>query len=406
MEKITKLKILIVHRYFKPDKTSCSDILYEISHFLGKSHSVDVLTSCSSYQNIKSSNKLTDIKNISDINIYRIKLLTEGRSFFIRVVNATKLSIFTIKRLLTKNYDIIVVTTVPPVLSGFISALMSKLLNKRMIYYCMDLNPEISLVLNDLKKSFFYRFLLYLDTYSCRIANPVIVHSEDMLKTLRSRKGGKNFKIKILNNFATENTFDYNLNNNKDYQEKKYFDIGCLKLIFAGNVGRFQDLENFLKAIKILPKDTKVQLLVMGEGSEKKYLEKKVYENNLNVIFLGYQPPHIAKSIISQADLGIVTLHDKMFKYAYPSKIMTYLQQGVPILSTIDSESEIVQDMLSFQYGFWCSKNNPISLSNLLIRLSGERSWKKKMNDNIEKIFHEKFSSKKILNNWKKIVEV
>jgi hypothetical protein len=71
-----------------------------------------------------------------------------------------------------------------------------------------------------------------------------------MLKTLRSRKGGKNFKIKILNNFATENTFDYNLNNNKDYQEKKYFDIGCLKLIFAGNVGRFQDLENFLKAIE------------------------------------------------------------------------------------------------------------------------------------------------------------
>ena len=32
------MKILIVHRYFKPDKTSCSNILYEISRFLAKNN--------------------------------------------------------------------------------------------------------------------------------------------------------------------------------------------------------------------------------------------------------------------------------------------------------------------------------------------------------------------------------
>ena len=39
-------KILIVHRYFSPDKSSCSEILYNLARFLStKIDEVDIVTS-------------------------------------------------------------------------------------------------------------------------------------------------------------------------------------------------------------------------------------------------------------------------------------------------------------------------------------------------------------------------
>ena len=35
-----------------------------------------------------------------------------------------------------------------------------------------------------------------------------------------------------------------------------------------------------------------------------------------------------------------------MYKYAYPSKTMAYLEQGIPILAMIEKESDLAQDII------------------------------------------------------------
>jgi hypothetical protein len=112
------------------------------------------------------------------------------------------MSFFVFIKSLERNYDVIIVTTIPPILSGFFSTIVAKIIKARVIYYCMDLNPEIGGLSGDFKNKFLYKLLFRLDHWTCQKANPVLVHSVDMLKTLRSRNGGKKYNIQIMNNFS------------------------------------------------------------------------------------------------------------------------------------------------------------------------------------------------------------
>tara|TARA_B100001109_G_scaffold232131_1_gene209745 strand:+ start:2470 stop:3672 length:1203 start_codon:yes stop_codon:yes gene_type:complete len=396
------LKILIVHRYFKPDKTSCSEILYQVANFLGQKNFVDVLSSIPKNLNKKELDNFFFLNNNVNFNISRIPLYKEKEGLLIRIINSIKLSFRIIKNCLKKNYDAVIVTSTPPILCAFLTTLILKIQKKRMIYFCMDLNPELSLVLNDLKKNLFYKILMLIDNYSCKFADPVLVHSRDMEKTLRERKDGQNYKIKILNNFAIEQS---NSNQSINKISNNYFDDNKLKIIFAGNIGRFQNLDFFIQALQRSNLNEKIQLLIMGEGSNKKKLQDKLINKNLNIKFLDYQSPTIAKRIIKEADLGLVSLYENMYKYAYPSKIMTYLQQGVPLLCMIEKNSELIEDMLLMNYGFWYNNNDTKSLSDLLINLTKDNSWKKKMKTNAINAFEKKFSSSLVLNRWSEILE-
>jgi hypothetical protein len=42
-----------------------------------------------------------------------------------------------------KRYDVIMVSTSPPVLAGWFVAVAAKLSGARFIYHCMDIHPEI-----------------------------------------------------------------------------------------------------------------------------------------------------------------------------------------------------------------------------------------------------------------------
>lgn len=116
-------------------------------------------------------------------------------------------------------------------------------------------------------------------------------------------------------------------------------------------------------------------------------------------------PAHKVKSIINKADLGIVTLVNNMHKYAYPSKLLTYLQLGVPILTNTNINCDITKDIVSSNCGFWISKNNPIFLSNLLIKLLKDKTWRKIMSNNAINLYKKRFSSKVILDKWNTILE-
>ena len=372
-----------------------------MANFLGKKNFIEVLTSIPNNLSKKETNDFFFKKTNVNFKINRIVLFKETKSLLIRIVNSIKLSIHIIKNCLQKNYDVVIVTSTPPILCAFITSLILKIKKKRMIYFCMDLNPEVSLVLDDLKKNLFYKILIFLDNYSCKFADPVLVHSRDMEKTLRERKDGKNYKIKILNNFATSHlTYNQSINEISN----NYFDNNTLKIIYAGNIGRFQNLDFFIQALEMSKLNKKIQLLIMGDGLNKKKLQDRLLNKKLGVKFLDYKSPIVAKKIIKQADLGIVTLYDNLYKYSYPSKVMTYLQQGVPLLSLVEKNSELIEDMLSLNYGFWI--NNDIkNLSDLLINLTKYSSWKKKMSLNAINVFEKKFSSEVVLNKWSEILE-
>jgi len=396
------MRILVVHRYYWPDQTPCAVIMREIALHLARSGNiVEVLSSNPSYRpNAKcGSGSLSETSG--DIYVKRLRLPYELGCPIRRVLNALYLGSWILLQAFTRRYDVIISTSIPPVLSGFFSALAARLTNARLIYYCMDLHPEIGRVSGDFASPVLFGLLQRIDDWTCRRARPVLVHSADMQNTLRVRPRGGEYCIEIMNNFA--------LPAEQESGDLLKFDLDAannhLTVIYAGNIGRFQGLETIVDAMGLVAERKDIELIVMGNGVAKSSLIERVQSNKSNVRFFEYQPVGVAKRAIRQADIGLVTLVPEMYKYAYPSKTMAYVEQGRPIVAVVETESELSKEMQSQGYGFSVPTGNANALAELLVRLADDDSWKKKMNAAALSAFERNFSAQVVLKRWSRVVE-
>mgnify|MGYP001473668430 FL=1 len=298
------------------------------------------------------------------------------------------------------NYDVIISTSIPPITGGFFAGIVTCIIKTRFIYFCMDLHPEIGKISKDFSNPFLYSILKKIDNWSCSKANPVVVHSLDMKKSLKSRNTKNKFKIEIINNFSVSSE-----KLNKSMLKKNLkLESNKLKIIFAGNLGRFQALDKIIDAMAILKNVKELKLTLVGEGSVKSDLIFKIKSSNANVEIFDSQPIDTTKEMIKKADIGLVSLDKNIYKYAYPGKIMTYLQQGKPIIAILEKKSEIVKLMENENYGFCIPTLEPKKISQHLIKILENQSWKNKMGSNAIRAYENYFAKSKILSKWSNVL--
>ena len=396
------MKILIVHRYFWPDIANCGQILWHVAkHLQSEGHELQILTSLPS-RNIHS-NKIyaPKFEIIENIMIRRLKLSVESNSVFKRIINAIKLGFFTNYLAFRNNYDVILSTSVPSVTGALFSAMAAYINRARFFYFCMDVHPEVGKISGDYSNFFFYKLLEKLDNWSCSRADTIIVHSLDMKNSLLCRNGGYKFKVDIINNFSVPSETSSELISNFNLNIKK----NKLTIIFIGNLGRFQDLEMIIKAMALIKSRQDIVLIIIGDGVFKEDLIIAKKKTDANVIFYNYQPVKIVKDALQQADLGLVSLKANMFKYAYPGKVMTYLEQGLPIIAKVELESELVKKMQNERYGFF-APNDIYEIAKIFVDLADDSSWKLPMRASALNASRKYFSKKKILEKWSDVMRL
>lgn len=395
------MKILLIHRYFWPDHPNCGQILFYLTkYFSSEGHTIEVLTSLPS-RDLKSKKIFAKKKEIlNSLKIKRINLFIEDKSIVKKIINALILGFWTIYLSIRNNFDIIISTSVPPITGGMFAAFAAGITKARFIYFTMDIYPEVGKISKDFSNPLFYKILERTDSWSCSKANPIVVHSLDMKNSLLSRNRGSNFKIKIINNFSIPKK------KNKKLKSKSSIILNNKKLIiiFAGNIGRFQSLDTVIDAMIFLKNRRDIQLIIMGEGSVKSSLIFKVKKNNANVRFFNHQNINVTKDIINKSDIGLVSLVPKIYKYGYPGKIMTYLEQGKPIIAVLEKVSEIAKLMKRENYGFCIDKLDSKKISQLLVKLANENSWKLKMSKNAKNAYKKYFSKNIIYRKWNDIL--
>jgi glycosyltransferase involved in cell wall biosynthesis len=395
------MKILLTHRYFWPDHPNCGKILWHLTkHFSSQGHTIEVLTSLPS-KNLNSKKIYAEKKEIiENIKIRRMDLCIEGKNPLKKIINAILLGFWINYLTIINRYDVVISTSVPPVMGGFFSSLAAKLIKARFIYFCMDLHPEVGKISKDFSNPILYTILKKIDNWSCSKANPVVVQSLDMKNSLLLRKGSSKFKIEIINNFSVPNEDSDKLFNeiNFNSSDKK------LMIIFAGNIGRFQALEKIIEAMVFLKNRRDIELIIIGDGNAKADLASRIKKTNVNVRLIDQQSVKVVKEMINKADIGLVSLSPNIYKYGYPGKIMTYLEQGKPIIAVLEKESEIVKLMEHENYGFCIPTSDPKKISQIFLKLAENNSWKAKMTNNALRAYEKHFSKNKILDKWENIL--
>ena len=400
-ERKDKKNLLIVNLHLWPDRSSCSAIIFHIANsFTNLFCKVSVIASRPKRFNSEFNKfQLKQIDNKTDLNIYRLPLIKEDFNPIPRIFNAFALGIFSSIKIIFGKFKLVIATSSPPILTAFIIAIASKIKGIRFIYYCMDINPEIGLLSGDFRNKILNNFMLKIDKYTCTQASPIIVHSKSMARTLQKRFKKKKLDIKIINSLSVPSKINREIKESK-YQKKNK----GLKIIYAGNIGRFQDLENIILTFKYLKQHKDIELTFLGDGVEKYRLEKLSKELKANIKFKDYVSYEVSKKIIKEADLGLVSLMPNMYKYAYPSKTMVYLEQGIPILALVEKKSDLAKKITQKSIGFVHSQNNHKSLADFLIKLNNESSWKINFKKACLDTFKSDFSDEVILEKWRSVI--
>ncbi|WP_198949381.1 glycosyltransferase family 4 protein [Halovibrio salipaludis] len=393
------LRILTVHRYYWPDTAPYASLLRRIvQRWQQEGNEVEVLSSQPSYKATLDNAYQKSDQTVDGVRITRLKLANEAGKPIVRIRNAIRLGLNLVWRAVVRRYDVVMISTAPPVLGGLAAAIACRLTGARFIYHCMDIHPEVGRISGEFSHPAVFGLLRKLDNWSCHQAEPVVVLSRDMEQTLRERPGGDRLQIRVLNNFS--------LPDDSGEPEPLPFEMPpCrLNVLFAGNIGRFQGLETAIQAMARLTARGDIRLTLMGDGIAKEALQEQAQRAGANVQFLGHQPVAVAKEAMRHADAGFVSLVPGIYRYAYPSKTMTYLEQGCPLIVAVEPESELAREVEAGGYGYAVPPDDAQALASLFERLADDPSWKEPMRENASQKALDVFSEPVVLHQWSELL--
>lgn len=141
-------------------------------------------------------------------------------------------------------------------------------------------------------------------------------------------------KSHVIENWAPINEIDIKNKNNVWARKFKFNDKKCF--IYSGTLGMKHNPELLLRLSLELQLESNTKVIVISEGLGAEWLKAKKLEYKLNnLIIMDFQPFENLPDILGTADVLIAILEKDSGEFSVPSKVLTYLCAGRPILLSV-----------------------------------------------------------------------
>lgn len=259
--------------------------------------------------------------------------------------------------------------------SSFWTVEASKKKNMKVIAILQDVWPDNAVQSRLIKKSsILYFYFEIWQKYVYKRANRLICISDDMKAFIQSKNIDEK-KIDVIYNWGySDEIIDIPWEENK-FVEKYQLSPNKFYAVYAGNIGRMQNVQLVVEAAKMLQYNVNIHFLIVGDGVMRKEI-KKLSEGMENVTMLPFQPPELAIDIYSMAGVNIVPMVPGGLKSALPSKIGVCLSCGNPIIACVDHGSQLEEMFSEYGCGQIANPRNAEDLANKIIHASIERKEK------------------------------
>ena len=328
------MKILIVSQYYYPDPFSVALVA---EHLVKQGHEVTVLTGLPNYGYYKIvpgyEKKFFEIHN----GVYRVKVLPR---------KGTKISIiqnylsywFNAKRFikqLDQDFNVVYSISLSPVISIAPAIKYAKKHNIKHILHCLDLWPESVVATGMVKKdSLFYKILLKWSKELYKNTDKILVSSPSFIEYLKTVIG-----YDISNcEYVPQLTNEFKV---ASFKESIEYDKSYLNLVYCGNIGKVQMIEELVDAIDLCRQKIKLRMHIIGLGSLKDYLLGEIKNRKLekNIIYLGAIQSGEAIKYFNNCDALYLGLKDDgIVGKTIPNKLTFYMSQKRPIIAAINGD--------------------------------------------------------------------
>ena len=142
-----------------------------------------------------------------------------------------------------------------------------------------------------------------------------------------------------------------------NYYIRKKYDIPLDKPIFiyGGNLGKPQGIDYLVKCLDANKKRTDCYFVVVGSGTHYNLISEWYKENkDCNVKLMQSLPKSDYDLLVKSCDVGLIFLDHRFTIPNYPSRLLSYLENKMPVLCATDMNTDIGRIAEENGYGFWC----------------------------------------------------
>ena len=129
--------------------------------------------------------------------------------------------------------------------------------------------------------------------------------------------------------------------------------------VYGGNLGKPQDVPFIIRCLKEAASIDDAYFMIAGSGTDRYLFEEYILKE---------QPSHVKlfdafskyefDSIISCCDIGVVFLDHRFTIPNFPSRLLSYMQAGLPVLACTDPSTDIGDVIIKGNFGWSCESND------------------------------------------------
>jgi glycosyltransferase involved in cell wall biosynthesis len=310
-----------------------------------------------------------NVLKVWSLNIQKTNIIEKGVSMLILGL----LFKFSIKKYINISQIDLIIYSTPPVTFNSLINYFKKNSKAKTYLLLKDIFPQNAVDLGLIKKTgVFFKYFRQLEINLYEISDFIGCMSP------------ANRDYLLLNNLVLDpkkvevnpNSIDVkNLNLkkiNKDELINKY-DLPENKVIFlyGGNLGKPQGVEYITRSIDYCKNLEDAFFVIIGSGTESHIVKNWIKEKcPKNVKLLNEIPVLEYEELLQIADVGLIFLNPEFTIPNFPSRVLSYMKHGLPILCSIDNSSDIGEIAIQNNFGLSGSiKNLDQFYSNLVVLL-------------------------------------
>jgi colanic acid biosynthesis glycosyl transferase WcaI len=400
------MNILVLGINYAPEKTAVAPFTTGLcEHLSSEGHEVCVITAFPYYPEWKTwegyRGHWFQDERINNVAIRRVwhfvpnrasKLMQRLAHDFTFTVSAFAAGLF------ARDFDAIYCASPPPTLALAAYAL-AKIHRKPFLIKLTDLASEAALATGILDEGILVRVARAIERFVYRKAEVVVCLCQPFIEKLASC-GIPRERLRLIPDWGDTQRV-YPIAQPDAFRTANGISTGQLLVMHTGNMGKKQDLLNVVRAAELTQDTSDLLWLLVGTGEERPLIEKEIARLSLaNIRLLPLQPVEGLAEMYSAADILLLNQKAAVKDAVIPSKLLTYMAAGRPVLAAVNEKSEAARQIQNAQCGVQIPAEDPRALIEAVSRLRQDMALRQKLGANGRVYALRNFTKQRVLHEY------
>jgi colanic acid biosynthesis glycosyl transferase WcaI len=379
------MRVFVITEYYKPDGGPAAPLFTMLCEGLvRRGHVVTVITPVPHYPSGQVPADFRKIwirrTNENGVNVIRVGLPSVNRARLpARLLQFITYQLEAVLAGWSEAYDVVLAhSSALEVWLPFI--FFSKVRHKPAVYSVHDVYPDVGIKLGIFRNPFVIRLVTALEKSCLQNAGQVRILSKSFKASL-VKLGVPEAKIHLIYDWVETELIKPRPRRNAFAAENGLLDH--FVVLYAGNIGLSQGLENVLLAAERLTSYPDLLFVFVGDGTGRAALVAETQRRRLdNVRFLPFQPRLRLPEVLASADVGLIILKKGIGIQSLPSKIFSILASGRPLIASVDEGSDTWDLVGRSGAGLPIPPEDPDQLKEAILRLQKDAKLRETMGKN------------------------